>query len=113
MQGVPGKGVRVAGAGTARGSDAAAGRLAALLSADERLGAALGGVDFELLSVRPDGRPAIRHLGGSIVWVLVPPIVRETPLPPGQVKAIVRALNAFATAGEVARRTIAPSSHRP
>jgi hypothetical protein len=95
---------------SARGSDPAAGRLAALLSADERLGAALGGVDFELLSVRPDGRPAIRHLGGSIVWVLLPPVVRETPLPPGQVKAIVRALDAFATAGEVARKTILSSA---
>ena len=85
---------------SARGSDPAAQRLAATLSADERLGTALGGVDFELLSVRPDGRPAIRHLGGSIVWVLLPPVVRETPLPEGQAKALVRAIDAFVAAGK-------------
>jgi hypothetical protein len=85
---------------SARGSDPAAQRLATMLSADERLGAALGGVDFELLSVRPDGRPAIRHLGGSIVWVLLPPVVRETPLPEGQAKALVQAVDAFVAAGK-------------
>ena len=94
----------------ARGSDPAARRLAELLSADERLGAALGGVDFELVSVRPDGRPAIRHLGGSIVWVLVPPVVRETPLPAVQVEALVRAVDAFVAAGAVARKTVLSSA---
>jgi hypothetical protein len=94
----------------ARGSDPAGRRLAELLSADERLGAALGGVDFELVSVRPDGRPAIRHLGGSIVWVLVPPVVRETPLPAGQAEAIVRAVDAFVVAGAVARTSLLSSA---
>jgi hypothetical protein len=95
---------------SAKGSDPAARRLAELLSADERLGEALGGVDFELLSVRPDGRPAIRHLGGSIVWVLLPPVVRETPLPAGQAKAMVRAVDAFVAAGEVARKAVLSSA---
>ena len=85
----------------AKGSDPGARRLAELLSADERLGEALGRVDFELLAVRPDGRPAIRHLGGSIVWILIPPIVRATPLPPGQAEAMAHALDAFAAAGRM------------
>jgi len=42
----------------------------------------------------------IRHMGGSIVWVMFPPIVRATPLPPGQPEAIVAALEAFTRAGE-------------
>ena len=89
---------------SARGADPGARRLAELLSADERLGAALGRVDFEALAVRPDGRPAIRHLGGSIVWVLFPPIVRATPLPPGQAEATARALEAFVAAGKQATK---------
>ena len=40
----------------------------------------------------------IRHLGGSLVWVLFPPIIRGTPLPPVQAKAILRALDEFAAA---------------
>jgi Protein of unknown function (DUF3156) len=93
-----------------KGSDPGARRLAELLSADERLGTTLGQVDFELLAVRPDGRPAIRHLGGSIVWVLIPPIVRATPLPPGQAEATVRALDAFVAAGETAQKTVSHSA---
>jgi Protein of unknown function (DUF3156) len=82
----------------ARGGDEAASRLAAELSADAELGTALGDVHFERLRVEPDGRPVIRHMGGSVVWVLFPPIVRETPLPPGQPEAMVRALDEFARA---------------
>ena len=89
----------------AKGSDPAARRLAELLSGDERLGEALGSVDFETLAVRPDGRPAIRHLGGSVVWVLVPPIVRATPLPRGQAAAMTHALDALAAAGTDLRPT--------
>jgi hypothetical protein len=89
----------------AKGADPAARRLAELLSADERLGEALGRVDFETLAVRPDGRPAIRHLGGSVVWVLLPPIVRATPLPRGQAEAMTHALDVFAAAGQDVRRT--------
>ena len=83
----------------ARGGDEAASRLAAQLSADAELGEALAEVHFERLSVEPDGRPVIRHMGGSVVWVLIPPVVRTTPLPAGQPEAMVRALDEFARAG--------------
>jgi hypothetical protein len=82
-----------------RGDD----RLAPALSADERLGEALARVDFERISVEPEGRPVIRHMGGSLVWVLFPPIVRATPLPPEQARETVAALDAFARAGASVR----------
>jgi len=34
-------------------------------------------------------------MGGSVVWVLFPPIVRATPLPEGQPEALVAALDAL------------------
>jgi hypothetical protein len=83
----------------ARGGDEAASRLAAELSADAELGRALAEVHFERLAVEPDGRPVIRHMGGSVVWLLIPPVARTTPLPPGQPEATVRALDEFARAG--------------
>jgi hypothetical protein len=83
----------------ARGGDEAASRLAAELSSDTGLGEALAEVHFERLAVEPDGRPVIRHMGGSVVWVLFPPLVRTTPLPAGQPEAMVRALDEFARAG--------------
>jgi hypothetical protein len=83
----------------ARGNDEAASRLAAELSADAALGKALAEVHFERLAVEPDGRPVIRHMGGSVVWLLLPPVARSTPLPPGQPEAMVRALEEFARAG--------------
>jgi Protein of unknown function (DUF3156) len=83
----------------ARGGDEAASRLAAQLSADDGLAKALAEVHFERLAVEPDGRPVIRHMGGSVVWVLIPPVVRATPLPAGQPEAMVRALDEFARAG--------------
>jgi hypothetical protein len=83
-----------------RRGDAAAAELAAALSADAALARALADVDFEAVTVSADGRPAICHLGGSVVWVLVPPIVRTTPLPPPQAEAVVRALDAFAAAAQ-------------
>ena len=90
----------------ARGrGDTGGARLAQALSGDDELGAALDRVHFEEVSVRPDGRPAIRHLGGSVVWVIFPPIVRATPLPPDQPREILRALAAFARAGQVATKT--------
>lgn len=81
-----------------RRGDEKAARLAQALSGDEALGEALGRVHFERLWVRRDGRPVIRHMGGSVVWVLFPPIVRATPLPAGQPEEILRALEAFRTA---------------
>jgi hypothetical protein len=83
----------------ARRGDEAASRLAAELSADAELGKALAEVHFERLAVEPDGRPVIRHMGGSVVWLLIPPVARTTPLPPGQPEAMVRALDEFARAG--------------
>jgi Protein of unknown function (DUF3156) len=83
-----------------RGDDEAASKLAAALSADPELGRELGRVHFERLTVEPDGRPVIRHMGGSVVWLLFPPVVRTTPLPPDQPRAMVRALDAITRAGE-------------
>jgi hypothetical protein len=84
----------------ARGrGDEAATRLAEALTADSKLGKALGRVHFERLWVRRDGRPVIRHLGGSVVWVAFPPIVRSTPLPADQPRELLRALDAFRAAG--------------
>jgi hypothetical protein len=84
-----------------RGDDKAA-RLGEALSANGALGDALGRVHFERIWVRRDGRPVIRHLGGSVVWVAFPPIVRATPLPDGQAQEILRALDALRTAGREA-----------
>ena len=83
-----------------RGGGAADSRLAAALSADAELGESLARVHFDRIAVDPDGRPVIRHMGGSVVWVLFPPVVRATPLPDGQPEAIVAALDEFARAGE-------------
>ena len=62
--------------------------------------------------MEPDGRPVIRHLGGSVVWVLFPPLVKRVPLVPEQVNATLAALEAFAppAAGErgAAARATAP-----
>jgi hypothetical protein len=43
-------------------------------------------------------------MGGSVVWLLLPPVVRTTPFPAGQPEAMVRALDEFARAGARARR---------
>ena len=83
----------------ARANDEAAARLAAELSGDTALGRALAEVHFERLAVEPDGRPVIRHMGGSVVWLLIPPVARTTPLPAGQPEAMVHALDEFARAG--------------
>lgn len=83
----------------ARGRDAEAARLAERLGADRRLGDALKEVHFERIRVEPDGRPVIRHMGGSVVWILFPPLVRTIPLVDEQARATLRALDAFARAG--------------
>jgi Protein of unknown function (DUF3156) len=69
------------------------------LQRDQRLRRALAEVDFERIEVEPGGRPAIRHLGGSVVWVLFPPLVRPVPLVDEQARAAAAALEAFAAAG--------------
>jgi len=75
--------------------DAEGRRLAARLEGDRRLQESLADVHFERISVDPAGRPAIRHMGGSVVWVLFPPLVRAVPLVPEQAEAAARAFEAF------------------
>jgi hypothetical protein len=83
----------------ARGHDPAAEAVAERLSGDPRLADALARVHFERVRVDPDGRPVIRHVGGSVVWTLFPPLVRPVPLVAAQAKATAEALEAFAAAG--------------
>lgn len=83
----------------ARRGDPAGRRLADRLGSDANLCERLGLVHFERLRVDPDGRPVIRHLGGSVVWVLFPPLVKRIPFVPEQVDATLAALDAFAAAG--------------
>ena len=71
----------------ARRGDRAGRRLAERLGSDARLAERLGLVHFERIRVEPEGRPVIRHLGGSVVWVLFPPLVRQIPFVPAQVDA--------------------------
>ena len=78
-----------------RGDGAAEQALARSLSDDAALGEALARVHFERVRVEPDGRPVIRHVGGSVVWILFPPLVRAVPLVPEQAKATAAALEAF------------------
>jgi hypothetical protein len=81
-----------------RRGDEAGTALARHLEAADELQAALGEVHFERIRVEPEGRPVIRHMGGSVVWVLFPPLVRPVPFPPAQVEAVAAALEAFARA---------------
>jgi hypothetical protein len=80
----------------ARRGDRDGRRLAERLSSDGQLAERLGAVHFERVRVDPEGRPVIRHLGGSVVWVLFPPLVKQIPLVPSQVDATLAALEAFA-----------------
>jgi hypothetical protein len=82
----------------AKRGDAAGERLAERLGSDARLAQLLGRVHFERIRVEPDGRPVIRHLGGSVVWILFPPLVRRVPLVPEQIDATLAALEAFRAA---------------
>jgi Protein of unknown function (DUF3156) len=85
-----------------RRGDRAGRDLAARLSADARLAELLGKVHFERVRVEPDGRPVIRHLGGSVVWILFPPLVRQIPFVGEQATATLAALEGFAAAGRQA-----------
>jgi hypothetical protein len=86
----------------ARRGDEAGARLARRLETDRRLAEALSRVHFERIRVEPDGRAVVRHMGGSVVWVLFPPFVRAVPLTLEQAEATLAALDAFAAAGETA-----------
>ena len=83
----------------ARSGDEEGARLAQRLTGDQALQRALGAVHFERIRVEADGRPVIRHMGGSVVWVLFPPVVRPVPLPEDQVGALVAAVEAFGASG--------------
>jgi Protein of unknown function (DUF3156) len=80
----------------ARRGDPEGRRLAERLGSDARLTERLGRVHFERIRVEPDGRPVIRHMGCSVVWVLFPPLVKQIPFVPEQVDATLAALEAFA-----------------
>jgi hypothetical protein len=82
-----------------RRGDPAGARLAGRLGSDRQLFEALRELHFERLRVEPDGRPVIRHMGGSVVWILFPPLVNSVPLVDAQAKAAVTALEAFACLG--------------
>jgi hypothetical protein len=82
-----------------RRGDEAASRLAASLAADGALQEAVARVHFERVWVEPDGRPVVRHVGGAVVWMAFPPLVRAVPLVPEQAEAVAVALAAFAAAG--------------
>ena len=62
----------------AKRGDEAGRRLAQQLGADARLGELLGRVHFERIRVHPDGRPVIRHMGGSVVTAGVGPASATT-----------------------------------
>ena len=83
----------------ARRGDERGAALAARLNSDEGLQRALVRVHFESIRVEPDGRAVIRHMGGSVVWILFPPLVRPVPLVDEQARATLDALDAFARAG--------------
>ena len=103
-RGVSGRGrgtVRLTGVDfRAKRGDGRGGELAARLTADEALQQAIVRVHFERVRVEPDGRPVVRHLGGSVVWILFPPLVRGVPLVAEQAEATARALAAFEDAAD-------------
>jgi hypothetical protein len=103
----PSHGLRARGRGVVRMKGVAfrAGRrdeagqeLARRLAADGPLAEALTDVHFERLRIEPDGRPVIRHMGGSLVWILFPPLVKQIPFVDSQARATAKALAAFARA---------------
>lgn len=79
----------------ARRDDEEGRRLARRLDADASLTRALSSVHFERVRVEPDGRVTIRHMGGSLVWLLFPPMTYAVPIVPEQARATVEALRAF------------------
>ena len=96
----------------ARLGDAAGEQVASALNADPVVQEALRTVHFDSVRVDPDGTPVIRHLGGSVVWILVPPLLRSTPLVPEQARATAAALRALSRHGADAASTRAPVSTR-
>lgn len=102
-------GINVKGQGTVkmrgvafrpRRKDPDAVALSERLAADDNLATRIADVHFEQVRVDPDGRPVIRHMGGSLVWLLFPPMARPVAISPEQVAATVRALERFVVVGE-------------
>ena len=85
----------------ARRGDSEGSRLAQRLAGDRQLTDELKDVHFERVRVDADGRAVIRHMGGSLVWILFPPLVRPVPFIDAQAQATLRALDAFARAGRM------------
>ena len=83
----------------ARRDDEEGRRLAERLTSDGALTTALSEVHFEQVRVEPNGRAVIRHMGGSLVWLLFPPMSHPVPIVPEQVRATVAALEAFGRRG--------------
>ena len=83
----------------ARSGDEEGRRLAERLTSDHLLTQALSGVHFEQIRVDSDGRAVIRHMGGSLVWLLFPPLARPVPIVLEQIEATVSALEAFSGGG--------------
>jgi len=79
----------------ARRGDAAGHLLAERLERDAPLVDRLTAVHFERIAIQPDGSPLIRHMGGSLVWILFPPLVKSIPLVREQAQATILALEAF------------------
>lgn len=73
-------------------------RIAASLGTDSALVQTLASTHFQQVRVAPDGRAVIRHVGGSLVWMLFPPVTRPVPLAAEQARATLAALDAFAAA---------------
>lgn len=104
----PTRGIRARGRGVvrlerltfrSRGDDEGGRRIASRLEADGRLQDALRGVHFEEIRVDPDGRAVIRHMGGSVVWLLFPPMARPIAISDEQIRATIGGLEAFVRAG--------------
>jgi len=81
-----------------RRGDGAGEALAGRLEANAALQRALAAVHFDRIRVEPDGRAVVRHMGGSVVWILFPPVVRPVPFTAEQARATAEALEAFAGA---------------
>ncbi len=86
-----------------RRGDQAGSRLAGRLEADEQLARRLAAVHFERIRIEPDGKAVIRHMGGSLVWILFPPVIKAIPLVADQVRATIAAMERFAEVGRQPR----------
>lgn len=73
-------------------------RLSIELRRDARILHHLQPLHWQRIRIEPDGTPVIRHMGGAVVWVVVPPMTRPVPLVPEQAQALGDMVEAFAGA---------------